>query len=181
MLKNLKYLSFVVALLIGITPFISFGSVVANADTLEEQSTSQSTENNELNEVDFERAVGESVFFSYETNTFYVDSVIALTNGLNQWNIDNLNEWVVVMNEDTKLINEIVNENNNVIRPFALPAFLIAALKALGKGALSVVGGAVAKYGMKGACREVGSKYAPFRDFCSANDFPVHGGGGRDF
>lgn len=180
MLKKTKYLSFIVALLIGFTPFISFGSVITNADTLEERYTTQPTED-KLNEIDFERAVGESVFFSYETNSFYVDSVVASSQGLNQWNIDNLKEWVLAINEDHDLIQELVNENNNVIRPFGLPALLIKALKVLGKGALSAVGSAVAKYGMKGACKEIGSKYAPFRDFCSANGYPVFGGGGRDF
>lgn len=134
-----------------------------------------------MHEINFEKAVGESVFFSYEKNTFYVDSVIALSQGLNQWNIDNLNEWVMAINGDQDLIQELVSENNNLIRPFALPAILIKALKALGKGALTAVGSAVAKYGMKGACREIGSKYAPFRDFCSSNGYPVFGGGGRDF
>lgn len=159
-------------------------------------SAAQLNSKNELSMEEINDAVGESVYYSERNKTFFIDEVSAKWGGLDDNQISNLKEWVNLINSDKGMIEDTLqyagyytNENINVTEPTiqtrALPVVLVIALKALGTGAVAAVGGAVAKYGMKGACSRIGLKYAPFANFCRANGWRPgnigNGGGGTEF
>ncbi|MBX8941963.1 hypothetical protein [Enterococcus faecalis] len=146
-------------------------------------------ENNEADLAQLEKATGEAIFYDEENARFFIDESIAKEQNLTEVQINNLKEWINYINNDENVLNETLkfggyDFTDSPIQPRVLPAFLIIALKAIGVGALTAVSGAVAKWGMKGACNKMGGNYAPFKSFCEANGWHVgygFGGGGRDF
>lgn len=147
------------------------------------------TENNEEDLTQLEKATGEAIFYDEENAKFFIDEGIAKEQNLTNFQINNLKEWINYINNDENALNETLKFGEyNFTSPSrqkrALPVFLVIALKAIGVGALTAVSGAVAKYGMKGACNKMGGNYAPFKSFCEANGWRAgygFGGGGRDF
>lgn len=186
-LKNSKFICLAMALLMVVSIFLSSATMVSAA---------QLNSNNELSIEEINEAVGESIYYSEQTQKFFIDEVSAKWGGLDDNQISNLKEWINFINSDKTMIedtlqyagyysNENVKDGEHRIQKRALPALLIIALKALGTGAVAAVGGAVAKYGMKGACSRIGLKYAPFANFCRANGWRPgiigNGGGGTEF
>lgn len=172
--KGAKLFCLIASLSMCLIPFIGASQSV--------YATSISNETDEIVLDDIDKAVGESIYFSEKTQTFFIDEVSAKWGGLNDTQISDLKAWINFLNEDPERIQqslEYAGYSGSSISPMAaLPPAVIKALIALGKGALAAVGGAIAKYGMKGACKKIAYKYQPFSDFCSANGWPVFGGGG---
>lgn len=173
--KKYNFFSLVMALVISLGMFVVAGT---NVYASEESHTTVS---------DIEDAVGNSVFFNEQTRTFFVDTDLAIKNGLNEQHIVNLNEWTEFINSDERFVNDSLEYAGELpdIQTRILPAVVVAALKAIGGGALAAVGAAIALHGMKGACKRVGLKYKPFGSFCKSNGFPsgaCYGNGcGREF
>lgn len=157
-----------------VTPFIGMRQSV--------YASSLSNESGEVVLDDIDKAVGESIYFSEETQTFFIDEVSAKWGGLNDIQISDLKTWINFLNEDPERIQQSLDyagySKTEITSRAALPPAVVKALIALGKGALAAVGGAIAKYGMQDACKRIAYKYHPFRDFCRANGWPVFGGGG---
>lgn len=173
---NIKLFSIIAIMCILLVQFIGTGKVVLAG-------TIQNDEGVILDDIDI--AVGESVYYSEHTQTFFVDESSARWGGLNNYQINNLKEWVNFLNQDPERVRQTLEyggyfeQNNSSMQARALPPAVVKALIAIGKGALTAVGGAIAKYGLQGACSRIGYQYQPFRDFCRANGWPVYGGGGR--
>jgi len=135
------------------------------------------------------KATGESIFFDEENGRFFINEDIAREQNLTQLQIENVKEWLAFINDDEEALNQTLKFGGyDFTKPSrqkrALPVFLVIALKAIGIGALTAVSGAVAKWGMKGACNRIGGNYAPFKSFCQANGWYAgygFGGGGRGF
>ena len=131
-------------------------------------------------------AVGESVYYSEESQQFFIDEVSAKYGGLSDSQISNLKEWIGFLNESPERIKqslEYAGVTQTTRTKRGIPVPLIKALIHLGKGALVAVGGWIANYGLGGACQKFGDRYKPFRDFCAANGHrvPNDSVGGRPF
>jgi len=171
MFKFSKLVTLIAVLFVSVVPFV--GSSVALAET----SNTVSDNNQVLSDQDLEKAIEASLIFSYDTNTFYVDTVVASSMGLTLENISNLQEFAAMLSQDESKIQQMYDYRNQT-QTRALPVALVWALKAIGGGALTAVSKAVTTWGMKGACGRIGANYAPFRDFCRANGWPINNGGG---
>lgn len=185
--KNSKLMCLAMVLLMVLSVFLSPAASVSAA---------QLNSNNELSIEEINEAVGESVYYSEKNQNFFIDEVSAKWDGLDDNQISNVKEWINFINNDKALIEDTLKyagyylngndkDGEHRIQKRALPALLIVALKVLGTGAVAAVGGAVAKYGMKGACSRIGLKYGPFANFCRANGWRPgiigNGGGGTEF
>lgn len=181
-LRNSNFICLAMTLLMVISIFLSSASRVYASSVVSGQ---------ELSIEEINNVVGESVYYSEETQIFFIDEVSAKWGGLNDIQISNLKEWINFINSDKNMVNaslEYAGYSPSIVKNSkfrALPVFVVIALKALGKGALAAVGAAVATYGMQGACKRIGLKYAPFANFCRANGWTpgisFNGGGGRGF
>lgn len=175
--KQSRFICLTMAIIMVLSIFLSAGtSVYANQITPTKHLTIE-----KVNE-----AVGESVYYSEESQQFFIDEVSAKYGGLSDSQISNLKEWIGFLNESPERIKqslEYAGVTQTTRTKRGIPVPLIKALIHLGKGALVAVGGWIANYGLGGACQKFGDRYKPFRDFCAANGHrvPNDSVGGRPF
>lgn len=158
---------------VGLAVTVPFSGIgVANSDPGPDH-TAQA----EVFEENFpEEAFVEALRYNTVTGKYELDEKTALAYGASPESIQQFTQNLDNMSaEDIELLNEVIDFTPNTSEPptdvstRAIPAILIPVLKVVGTGAASAIVGAVTKWGISGACKNLKGKYEKFDSFCVAN------------